>query len=38
MYPDRWVPPKVLPNWLIMAVLRLRGDTGCARNVHASGA
>ncbi len=29
MYPARWVPPKVLPHWLVMAVLRLRGDDGC---------
>lgn len=29
MYPARWVPPKVLPHWLVMAVLRLRGDEGC---------
>ncbi|KAL4450548.1 hypothetical protein ABPG77_000904 [Micractinium sp. CCAP 211/92] len=28
MYPARWVPPKVLPHWLVMAVLRLRGDDG----------
>ncbi|KAL4439712.1 hypothetical protein ABPG75_002713 [Micractinium tetrahymenae] len=28
MYPSRWVPRKVLPNWLVMAVLRLRGDEG----------